>query len=500
MSQPPKRRDHFLAVVPDMQQVAALTEPISTPFAARRHEFTKYGVGPAERRALLLLGDLLAINGALAVTATLVPKPAWLVTEPGVTVAPHWFALLSLVWIVLAMVADSYDLSLAGQRFASPFRVAWVGALVVAVYSLVPFVTPVFLKSRLMWLALVLCAAVPLAAWRLLYASVIGHPVLERRALIVGSGDSGRIIVDAIHQRPGSGYRALGFVAVDAAEARTATDLPIVGTASDLARLLEMVGADEVVVAASGPMPAEALRAITAAYESGIRVTRMTQLYEELMGRIPVEHVGDHWLTVLPQANSASASYALIKRLTDVVGAGLGLVVAGLLCLPISVAIVLDTGWPILFVQERLGQRGHAFRIYKFRTVSPQRPHDGRSIWERKATRPTRVGRYLRRVRLDELPQFWNVLKGDMSLVGPRPFVPEEVEELQQRIPFFRSRLLVRPGLTGWAQVNGGYGTTLDDELVKLQYDLYYIRHQSVALDLLTLLKTIAVVLRLAGR
>jgi lipopolysaccharide/colanic/teichoic acid biosynthesis glycosyltransferase len=178
-----------------------------------------------------------------------------------------------------------------------------------------------------------------------------------------------------------------------------------------------------------------------------------------------------------------------------------GMLLLGLLALPIALAVKMGSKGPVMFSQERVGRGGRTFRIYKFRTlpVTEGGPRN-QTIWERKVTRPTRVGRWLRKLRLDEMPQFWNVVKGDMSLVGPRPFVPDDVEELQRHIPFFRARHLVRPGLTGWAQIRAKYGTTLEDEMAKLQYDLYYIRHQSLAFDLAILIKTIAVLLRLAGR
>jgi len=306
----------------------------------------------------------------------------------------------------------------------------------------------------------------------------------------------------ALRQFGANAYLPIGFVDDGAIEPAAVNGKPsVLGSTEDLPRLIQATGADELIVCNEGAMSAEAYRAITIAYESGVRVTTMAQLYEDLTGRIPVEHIGDQWITVLPQASAAHASYALVKRGIDLIGALVGLATTAVLFIPIAVAILIDSGWPVLFTQERLGRRGRPFRIYKFRTVLPNGgAKRGQSIWERKATQPTRLGALLRKVRLDELPQFWNVLKGDMSLVGPRPFVPEDIEELQQHIPFFRSRLLVRPGLTGWAQIKGHYGTKMADELEKLQYDLYYVRHQSIALDLVILLKTIAVILRLAGR
>ena len=471
---------------------------------ARRDAFVLRAprIGLLERRALLLLGDLLIVNLSLLLVTQFAPRPLWL----GMAVAPPpqliWFAVASVVWLLIAPLLDCYDLSIAGNRFTGPYRAVTAGALALIVYSFVPFVTPAVMQSRLVHGVLVATMLPQLGLWRLGFALIAGQGLAAHRALIVGAGLSGQRMLEALQQFGANAHLPIGFVADSGADLVSPNGKPtVLGSTADLPRLIQVTAADELIVCNDGPMPAEAYRAITAAYESGVRVTTMAQLYESLTGRIPVEHIGDQWMTVLPQAGAAHTSYAIVKRGIDVGGALVGLVVAAAIFIPLSVAILLDSGWPIFFTQERLGRRGRPFRIYKFRTVLPNRgAKPGQSIWERKATQPTRLGALLRKVRLDELPQFWNVLKGDMSLVGPRPLVPEEVEELQRHIPFFRSRLLARPGLTGWAQIKGRYGTQMADELEKLQYDLYYVRHQSVALDLIILLKTIAVVLRLAGR
>ncbi|MDP6369653.1 MAG: sugar transferase, partial [Planctomycetota bacterium] len=190
-----------------------------------------------------------------------------------------------------------------------------------------------------------------------------------------------------------------------------------------------------------------------------------------------------------------------IKRAMDIVGAMVGLAITVVLLPVVALAIRLSGRGPVLYSQTRVGERGRRFRVHKFRTMATNAEDSGEAVWAAPTDqRATWVGRWLRASRLDELPQFWNVLRGQMSLVGPRPERPEFIARLQPSIPFYRARLLVRPGLTGWAQVKQGYAGSLGDSLVKLQYDLYYINHQSLYLDLLILLKTIGVVLRLRGR
>lgn len=201
------------------------------------------------------------------------------------------------------------------------------------------------------------------------------------------------------------------------------------------------------------------------------------------------------------QSRPTRTAEAVIKRLLDLVGS-LALAVALLILLPfLALAIWIDSPGPVFYRQQRVGWRGRPFTVLKFRSMAPDAEPDGEAQWAAKDDpRVTRVGRLLRRTRLDELPQALNVLRGEMSLVGPRPERPEFVERLQQVVPFYRVRLAVKPGLTGWAQINYGYGDSVESALTKLQYDLYYLKHQSFWFDLLILARTVHVVLRMKGQ
>jgi lipopolysaccharide/colanic/teichoic acid biosynthesis glycosyltransferase len=196
-----------------------------------------------------------------------------------------------------------------------------------------------------------------------------------------------------------------------------------------------------------------------------------------------------------------SGFYILGKRLLDILGGLVGAVVF-LITLPfIALATLIDDGWPIFYSQARLGRGGITYRIIKFRTMRRDAEADGQPRWAREDDeRATRVGRFLRKTHLDELPQFFNVLRGEMSLVGPRAERPELVEYFQRHIPFYRARLLVKPGITGWAQINYGYASSIEETIVKLEYDLYYIKHRSMLMDLVILLRTPATVLGFRGR
>ena len=221
-----------------------------------------------------------------------------------------------------------------------------------------------------------------------------------------------------------------------------------------------------------------------------------------MTGRVPIHHLESDWIirSFTDQAR-ASGMYLLVKRLIDIIGGLAGLTLFFIFCPFTALAILIDSGLPIFYSQPRLGQGGKIFKIYKFRTMHQDAEANGEiRPTEKNDPRVTRVGNFLRKIRLDELPQFWNILRGEMSLVGPRAERPELVQSFQKNVPFYRARLLAKPGLTGWAQINYGYVATVHDTEVKIEYDLYYIKHRSLIMDINIILRTITTVLRGSGR
>jgi lipopolysaccharide/colanic/teichoic acid biosynthesis glycosyltransferase len=228
----------------------------------------------------------------------------------------------------------------------------------------------------------------------------------------------------------------------------------------------------------------------------------MLVLYEELLHRVPIQYLDTYWLLhSFGDEARVSGFYVIIKRLLDIVGGLVG-VMAFLLILPfVGMAIWLESGRPILFSQTRFGRGGKPFEMVKFRTMRQDAEADGQPKWATEDdNRATRVGRFLRKTHLDELPQVINVVRGEMSLVGPRAERPELVKSLQETVPFYRARLLAKPGITGWAQINYGYAASVKATMIKLEHDLYYIKHRSLWLDLLILLRTPWTVLGFRGR
>jgi lipopolysaccharide/colanic/teichoic acid biosynthesis glycosyltransferase len=228
----------------------------------------------------------------------------------------------------------------------------------------------------------------------------------------------------------------------------------------------------------------------------------MSSLYERMTGKVPVEHAGSNLHVVLPLSDvPMQRVLGAVKRLFDLLSSLAGLFVLGLTLPGIALANAVWSPGPLLYWQERVGKGGRTFTLVKLRTMVPDAEQVSGAVWAMEDDeRVTPVGRFLRMSRLDELPQCWNILRGEMSLVGPRPERPEIVAHLVEQVPFYQARHAVRPGITGWAQVRYHYGSSVNDALVKLQYDLYYIKHQSVYLELSILVKTAAVILGLRGR
>jgi exopolysaccharide biosynthesis polyprenyl glycosylphosphotransferase len=339
--------------------------------------------------------------------------------------------------------------------------------------------------------------------WRLLYVRVFTAPALMRRMLLVGGGENGQVLLRVIQDLQPAPFHVAGIVDDDPSkQGKRVLGVPVLGDNRRLMRLVAEQGVTDIIVAILGPMNGEMFQALLDAQQSGVEITRMPVAYEELMGRVPIRHLESDWiLRSFVDEVRVSAVYLIGKRLIDL-AVGLAGVTAFVLSLPwTALAIVIESGRPVFYRQTRLGQGGRPYRILKYRTMRRDAEADGKPQWALESDpRMTRVGRVLRRIYLDEVPQFWNVVLGQMSVVGPRPERPELVAELEKEIPFYRARLLVKPGITGWAQINYGKGASIEGSAEKLEYDLYYIKHRGLILDLWIILRTAGAVLGFRGR
>ena len=454
----------------------------------------------SERKLLLRAGDVAILWIALVSVAVFRLKegsaiPALFWNHLG------WFLILATLWFILANAFNAYDPELASRWLAITWTMLRVVPLTVLIYGLIPYVTPYLLQSRLTWALFAALATAGIVLWRMAYARLITQPNFCQRVLILGAGWAGQTIVDLLRQSSRATYEVVGFVDDDPAkQGRVYKDVNVLGTTADLTELVARYGVHEVILAVTNGLQEASHQCLLDVYQAGIQIVRMLDLYEVLTGQIPVQHCGDQWLTVLPAlAKSNRRVTDMVQRACDILSASLLLILTTPLFPVVALLIRLDSPGPIFYRQRRMGHWGRLFWVTKFRSMAQHAESNG-AVWATKRDpRVTRLGHFLRKTRIDELPQLWNVLRGEMSLIGPRPERPEFTEDLEKMIPFFRARLMVKPGLTGWAQVNYGYGSSIEDALVKLQYDLYYVKHRGIYLDLLITLRTLGVIISMRG-
>lgn len=475
--------------------------PITLPKQAAKT--SRWLLRPGERRILLFIGDLLVSSFALTASLYLW---AWADEYASFSIEylqskPAWLFLLPFLWILL--LVETYD-----ERKAASWRETIRGVATTALFGLGLYLILYFFSEpkelpRRGVAYFLLVATLLTLAWRMLYIRVFTAPQFLRRVLLVGGGDTGCTILKIVKDMWPPPFFWVGIVDDDPTKINTEIEgYPVLGNSERLLEFISDLGVTDIVVAISGEMHGQMFQALLDSQELGVAITRMPVAYEEILGRVPIEHLEADWiLRSFVDQTHKSGFFELGKRLIDIAGGLIGITFFVALLPFIAVAIMLDNGLPIFYSQTRLGRGALPYRILKFRTMCLDAEPNGLPQWaEENDKRATRVGRILRKTHLDELPQFMNVLTGEMSLVGPRAERPELVEWFQKHVPFYRARLLVKPGITGWAQVNFGYASTIDETIVKLEYDLYYIKRRSLSLDLVVLLRTPATVMGLRGR
>ncbi|MGH3118422.1 MAG: exopolysaccharide biosynthesis polyprenyl glycosylphosphotransferase, partial [Gaiellales bacterium] len=458
-----------------------------TALDATRRPFTKrFSPSLAERRLALFLADQLALLIALVGSGELgaragQPPPSLV----AVAVAGTWWAIASAF--------DSYDLRRAAQPLKSVLA-AW-GAFVLTLVTLQFFAAVVLVTTlqRADVPTFAILALLLLAGVRIASGLVLRRPAFRRRVLLLGTASD---TTDAAQTLQSDGLSQYEIVA--------SAQSPFSGAnpqaERDLSELIRLHDPDEIVIV-SLEDDSHAGNSVGAARRGhpGMTIRDFAELYEQLTGRVAVRYLCSHW-SARAEAQADTQTYSIVKRLTDIVVSWVALLALSPLLLLISLAIRLDSPGPVIYRQQRQGWHGRKFTMLKFRTMFED-AEGSEAIWARRDDpRRTRVGRLLRPIHLDELPQLVNVILGDMSLVGPRPERSEFIAQLEQVVPSYRARMLVRPGITGWAQVRFCYARSLEESIEKLEHDLYYVKHHSLFLDLVIALKTVAAVLRPSDR
>jgi sugar transferase (PEP-CTERM system associated) len=396
------------------------------------------------------------------------------------------------VVLMLSHGSDLYDSGSLGSKWDQRFRVLRV--LVVVAFSLaaIDVAYLIFLPRRVFlpganWGVLVL--AIAFLGWRGIYSWILQWPFFRERVYVLGTGDRAQRLLNGLRQRSELGIEVVGWTGNIVGELTQET------VAADLMGLAKERGVNRVIVAMPDRRRTLPVQELLELRLNGVKVEEATSWLERISGRIEVEQLYPSWL-IFAEGFRFSGFFRLVRRSLNFSLALIGLVLALPLLPFIMLAVKLGSAGPVFYGQQRVGRRGEIFYCYKFRTMRQDAEADTGATWALDDDpRITRVGKFLRSSRLDEIPQLWCVLKGDMHFVGPRPERPEFVEWLTREIPYYYVRHMVRPGITGWAQVQYKYGNTLEDAREKLQYDLFYIKNASIGLDFLILFQTIKIVL-----
>lgn len=411
-------------------------------------------------------------------------------------------AVVTFVCLLILYFYDLYDYIVMTNRRELLLRLVQALGIAWALLALLFYFVPAMLLGRGVSVFSVPIVLVLLLGWRITIHALTGHPGIGEKILVVGTGKTALDTAEAVWERRDAGYRIVGFLSENGAKPRERLgQSEILGKAHELETVIRNEKIDRVVIAVRerrGAFPTEALLKMSLAGD--VSIEECTSFFERITGKVHVDMLRPSWLIFAGRQRDSQLKLLfreLVHRLLALVGLVISLPVAILT----AILIKLDSRGPIFYKQERVGKAGHTFNVIKFRSMKTDAEADGKPIWATtNDERTTRVGKIIRKLRIDEIPQFWNILKGEMSFVGPRPERPHFVQQLAKEIPYFEHRHLVSPGLTGWAQIKYPYGASVDDAIQKLQYDLYYIKNQSLTLDMVIVFDTVKTVLFGKGR
>jgi sugar transferase (PEP-CTERM system associated) len=391
---------------------------------------------------------------------------------------------------------DLYDFVVMHDRRELVLRLLQALGLAWVALALIFYAMPTVMIGRGVSLISLPIALLLMVGWRLAIHWVLGHPEIGERILIVGSGPFAIEIARETLGRPDAGFRVVGFVDNDPAlVGKSLINPKVIGLTSELGSLVRSEHIDRIVVAIGdrrGQFPTQELLRLS--LSGDVSIEESASFYERLTGRVLLDLIRPSWLIFSSRGRRArlnELASATMHRTVALLGAILSLPIA----IGTAILIKIDSRGPVLYKQERVGKNGRVFTLMKFRSMRVDAEKDG-PVWAKtEDERMTRVGRIIRKIRVDEIPQFWNILRGDMNFVGPRPERPHFIAQLAGEITFYEQRHLIAPGLTGWAQIKYPYGASIEDAKQKLAYDLYYIKNQSITLDATIMFETIKTIL-----
>ncbi|MES2812696.1 MAG: exopolysaccharide biosynthesis polyprenyl glycosylphosphotransferase [Bacteroidota bacterium] len=451
----------------------------------------------SERKILLRIFDIIFVLTVLHLIGTFFDFHYFKISDKSF----YWTLVLSVYLLFFGSVFEMYNLQIASNQYSVVRSIVLTSSVTVLTYLLTPYYTPPLPENRLQILFFYIAVVSALLLWRLLYVRFLASTRFVKKAIIVCQDDELDELVNGL-QKNDPHYKIEGFLNLNGDNSVVRTTINSVGV-ENLVSFIEKQNISEIVIASQKTegITVELYNQLLLLLENGFPVREYTQVYESIAQRIPVQFVARDFYKFFPFSRSnQNQLYLIYVRLVEIISAILGLTI-GLFLLPfILFGNLIANQGPLFYTQDRVGKNGAIFKIYKLRSMIINAESGGAVFATVNDTRITAFGKFLRKSRLDEVPQFINVLKGEMAIIGPRPERPVFVNQIAEIMPFYQTRHVIKPGLTGWAQVNYSYGETLQDSLIKLQYDLYYIKHRSVFLDLSIVVKTISTVLFYRGQ
>ncbi|RZN83096.1 MAG: sugar transferase [Winogradskyella sp.] len=404
---------------------------------------------------------------------------------------------------IFGTIFEIYDLQKASKLDVSFKNIVLCMSTVVLFYLLTPIITPFLPEARLQIIYFYIALIAFVFLWRVLYNTLIASPRFYKHILLVGELPNIDNVVNTLTSADSS-YKFVGFIN---SEGKDGDSIKYKGlkeyTTKHLSNVIVEEQISEIIVAANNAehITPDLYHELMLLLERGFKIREYTQVYEEVTNKVPIQYVGKDFYKYFPfSRNNENQLYRFFHRTFDIVFSFFGLLFMLLIIPFVAIGNAFGNKGPLFYTQERIGRNSTLFTIYKFRTMIVD-AEAKKAQWATKDdARVTTFGKFLRRSRLDEIPQFINVIKGEMSIIGPRPERPFFVAELSRSIPFYETRHIIKPGLTGWAQVNSRYGGSIEESLTKLQYDSYYIKHRSPFLDLNIILKTLSTVLYYRGQ
>lgn len=449
------------------------------------------------RNIWLILADAAIIYGGIILALYL--RVGWTGAEFQLNEKNGWFkiALATSLCILVLYFYDLYEFTVTGNRRELMLRLVQAIGISWAILALIFYFIPPLLIGRGVSVISVPLVLISLIIWRIFIHLLTGHPDFGEKILIVGTGSTARETARSVWERRDAGYRIAGFATENGkVPGDLAKEINLLGSADNLESIIKEEKIDRVVIAVRerrGVFPTETLLKMSLAGD--VNIEECTSFFERVTGQVHIDMLRPSWLIFdgrKRETRFVSVFREMVHRLLALAGLILSLPIALLTALLIKI----ESRGPIFYKQERIGLNGKEFNVFKFRSMRVDAEQDGKPVWAAEDDdRTTMVGKIIRKMRIDEIPQFINIIRGEMSFVGPRPERPHFVAQLANEIPFYEHRHLVAPGLTGWAQIKYPYGASIEDARRKLQYDLYYIKNQSLALDLVIVFETVKTVL-----